>query len=70
VFENVLRRIFGRMTAEVIGDCRRLSSEELHILYSSRSIIMTKCSEEERLTLLVECMVKVLNVYSILVEEL
>jgi hypothetical protein len=41
MFENrVLRRIFGPKRDEVKGECRRLHIEELHILYSSPSIIM------------------------------
>jgi hypothetical protein len=40
VFENrVLRRIFGPKRDEVTGDWRKLHNEELHNLYSSRSII-------------------------------
>jgi PAS domain-containing protein len=40
LFENrVLRRIFGRKRDEVIGGRRKLHYEELHNLYSSRSII-------------------------------
>jgi hypothetical protein len=40
VFENrVLRRIFGPKRREVMGDWRKLHNEELHILYSSPSII-------------------------------
>jgi hypothetical protein len=40
VFENrVLRRIFGPKRDEVTGDSRKLHNEELHKLYSLRSII-------------------------------
>jgi hypothetical protein len=40
VFENrVLRRIFGPRRDEVTGGWRKLHNEELHNLYSSRSII-------------------------------
>jgi hypothetical protein len=40
VFESrVLRRIFGPKTDEATGEWRKLHSEELHDLYSSRSII-------------------------------
>jgi hypothetical protein len=40
VFENrVLRRIFGRKRDEVTGGWRKLHTEELHILYSSPSIL-------------------------------
>jgi hypothetical protein len=39
-FENrVLRRIFGPRRDEVTGEWRKLNNEELHDLYSSRSII-------------------------------
>jgi hypothetical protein len=40
VFENrVLRRIFGPKRDEVMGEWRKLHSEELRDLYSSPSII-------------------------------
>jgi hypothetical protein len=40
VFENrVLKRIFGPKRDEVTGGWRKLRNEELHILYSSPSII-------------------------------
>jgi hypothetical protein len=40
VFENrVLRRIFGPKRDKVTGGRRKLHNEELHNLYSSRSII-------------------------------
>jgi hypothetical protein len=40
VFEyRVLRGIFGPNSYEVRGECRKLHSEELHILYSSSNII-------------------------------
>jgi hypothetical protein len=40
VFENrVLRRIFGPKRDEVIGDWRKLHSEEFNILYLSPNII-------------------------------
>jgi hypothetical protein len=40
VFENrVLRRIFGTKRMEVAGGWRRLSNEELRILYISPNII-------------------------------
>jgi hypothetical protein len=40
VFENrVLRRIFGKTSAEVTGGWRKLHNEELHNMYSSPSII-------------------------------
>jgi hypothetical protein len=40
VFENrVLRRIFGPKRDEETEECKKLHSEELHILYSSLNII-------------------------------
>jgi hypothetical protein len=40
LFENrVLRRIFGPKRDEVMGEWRKLHSEELHDLYSSPSVI-------------------------------
>jgi hypothetical protein len=40
VFKNrVLRRIFGPKRDEMTGGWRKLQNEELHNLYSSRSII-------------------------------
>jgi hypothetical protein len=40
VFKNrVLRRIFGPKRDEVMGEWRKLHSEELHNLYSSSDII-------------------------------
>jgi hypothetical protein len=40
VFENrVWRRIFGPKRDDVTGGWRKLNNEELHNLYSSRSII-------------------------------
>jgi hypothetical protein len=43
VFENrVLRRIFGPKRFEVVGGWRKQHSEELHNLYSSPNIRMTK----------------------------
>jgi hypothetical protein len=40
VFKNrALRRIFGPKRDEVIGEWRKLHSEELHNLYSSANII-------------------------------
>jgi hypothetical protein len=40
VFENrVLRRIFGPKRDKVMGEWRKLHSEELHNLYSSPDII-------------------------------
>jgi hypothetical protein len=40
VFENrVLRRVFGPKRDEMMGDWRKLHSEELHNLYSTPDII-------------------------------
>jgi hypothetical protein len=40
VFDNrVLRKIFGPKLDEVIGEWRKLHSEELHTSYSSSNII-------------------------------
>jgi hypothetical protein len=40
VFENtVLKRIFGPKRDEVMGEWRKLHSEELHNLYSSPDVI-------------------------------
>jgi hypothetical protein len=39
VFENRVLRIFGPMRDEVTGEWRKLHTERLHDLYSSRSII-------------------------------
>ena len=40
VFENrVLRRIFGTKRDEVIGEWRKLHSEELNDVYSSPNIV-------------------------------
>jgi hypothetical protein len=40
VFENrLLRRIFGPVRDEVMGEWRKLHNKELHDLYSSPSII-------------------------------
>jgi hypothetical protein len=40
VFENrVLRKIVGPKRNEITGEWRRLHNEELHVLYSSPSII-------------------------------
>jgi hypothetical protein len=43
VFHNrVLRRIFGPERDEVTGGWKKLHNEELHNMYSSTSIFMTK----------------------------
>jgi hypothetical protein len=49
VFGNrVLRIIFGPKRDEIIGDWRKLHSEELHNLYSSPSIIRMIMSRKMR----------------------
>jgi PAS domain-containing protein len=49
VFENrVLRRIFGLKRDEVMGDWRKLHSEELHNLYPSPDIIRQVKSRQMR----------------------
>jgi hypothetical protein len=46
VFENrVLRRIFGPKRDEVTGEWRKLHSEEILGLYSSRNIIKVKVKQ-------------------------
>jgi hypothetical protein len=51
VFENrVLERIFGPKWDEATGEWRKLYSEELHILYSSPSIIKQIKSRRMRWT--------------------
>jgi hypothetical protein len=57
VFENrVLRRIFGRKRDEVMGERRKLHSEELHNLYSSPNIIRQIKSRRMRWVEHVACM--------------
>jgi len=49
VFENrVLRRIFGPKRGEVTGEWRKLHSEELNGLYSSRDVIRVISSRRMR----------------------
>jgi hypothetical protein len=67
VFENrVLRRIFGPKRDEVTGEWRKLHSEELHILYSSPSIIRQIKSRRMRWAGHVACMGAERNVYRVL----
>jgi hypothetical protein len=50
VFENrVLRRIFGPKRDELTGEWRKLHNEELHVLYSSSSVIRIIKSRRMRL---------------------
>jgi hypothetical protein len=67
VFENrVLGRTFGLKRDEVIGDWRKLH-EELHNLYSSRSIIRIIKARTMRWAGHVACMGEKRNAYRILV---
>jgi hypothetical protein len=57
VFENrELRRIFGPKKDEVMGEWRKLHSEELHNLYSSPNIIEQIKSRKRRWAGHVACM--------------
>jgi hypothetical protein len=68
VFENrVLRRIFGPKRDEVTGECRKLHSEELHILYSSPNIIRQIKSRRMRWAEHVTRMGDERNVYRVLI---
>jgi hypothetical protein len=68
VFENgVLRRIFGPKRDEVTGGWRKLHNEELHNLYSSRSIIIMIKSRRMRWAGHVARMGEKRNAYRILV---
>jgi hypothetical protein len=70
VFENrVLRRIFGPRRDEVIGVWRKLHNEELHILYSSPSIIRQIKSRRMRWAVHVAHMREERNVYKGLMGE-
>jgi hypothetical protein len=67
VFEHrVLRRIFRRKRDEVTGEWRKLHSEELHILYSSPSIIRHIKSRRMRWAGHVVRMREERNVYKVL----
>jgi hypothetical protein len=68
VFENrVLRRIFGPKRDEVRGCWRKLHNEELHILYSSPSIIRIIKSRRMRWARHVARMGEKRNAYRMLV---
>jgi hypothetical protein len=70
VFENrVLRRIFGPKGDEVMGEWRKLHSEELHNLYSSPDIIRQVKSRRMRWARHVACMGEETKVYKVLVGE-
>jgi hypothetical protein len=67
VFENrVLRIIFGPKTDEVTGEWRKMRNEELHILYSSPSIIRQIESRRMRWAGHVARMGEERNVYEVL----
>jgi hypothetical protein len=68
VFENrVLRRIFGPMREEVLGDWSKLHNEELHNLYSSPYIITMIKSRRMKWAWHVERMGETMNTYRTLV---
>jgi hypothetical protein len=68
VFGNrVLRRIFGPRRDEETEGCRKLHNEELHNLYSSRSIIRMIKSRRMRWAGHVARMETKMNAYRILV---
>jgi hypothetical protein len=70
VFENrVLSRIFGPKRDGVTGGWRKLHNEELHNLYSSRSIIRIIKSRRMRWAEHVARMGEKRNVYRLLLEE-
>jgi hypothetical protein len=67
VFENrVLRRIYGPKKDEVTGEWRKMHNEELHILYSSPSIIRQIKSRRMRWAGHVARMGEERNVYMVL----
>jgi hypothetical protein len=67
VFENkVLRRIFGPMMDELIGEWRKMHNEELHILYSPLNIIKQIKSRRMRWAEHVACMGEERNMYRVL----
>jgi hypothetical protein len=53
---RILRRIFGHNRDNVMGEWRKLHSEELHNLYSSPNIIRQMKTMRMRLTGNVACM--------------
>jgi hypothetical protein len=68
VFENrVLRRIFGPMRDEVMGEWRKLNNGQLHILYSSPDIIRHIKSRRMRWVGHTKHMGEGRNVYRVLV---
>jgi hypothetical protein len=70
VFENrVLWRIFGPKRDEVIGEWRKLHSEELHNFYSSTNIIRHIKSRRMRWVRHVEHMGEERKLYSVLIAK-
>jgi hypothetical protein len=70
VFENrVLRRIFGPRRDEMMGEWRKLHSEELRDLYSSPTIIRLIKSKRMRREENVARMGEKRNAYRLLVEK-
>jgi hypothetical protein len=68
VFENrVLRRLFGPKRDEVTGEWRKLHNEELHVLYSSPSIIRIIKARRMRWAGHVARMGEKMNAYKLLV---
>jgi hypothetical protein len=68
MFENrVLRRIFGPKRDEITGECRKLHSEELHILYSSSYFIRWMKSRRMRWAGHVTCIEEERELYKVLV---
>jgi hypothetical protein len=68
VFENrVLRRIFGPKRDQVMGEWRKLHSEELHNLFSSPDTIRQVKSRRMRWAGHVACMGEKRKVYKVLV---
>jgi hypothetical protein len=68
VFKNrVLRRIFGPKRDEVTGGWRKLHNEELHVLYSSPSIVRVIKARRMRWAGHVACRREVRDAYTILV---
>jgi hypothetical protein len=67
---RTLRRIFGPKRDDVIGEWRKLHSEELHNLYSSPDIIRQIKSRRIRWVGHVAHMVEERNVYRVMVGKL
>jgi hypothetical protein len=68
VLENrVLRRIFGHKRNEVTGGWRKLHNEELHVLYSSPSLVRVIKERSRRWAGHVARMGEMMGAYNILV---